>query len=224
MSTSVRELPRPRREMVWMPPVRAPVASTDTVLFALLVALIDCRSCSTLVAPVRAISFELRICTGNAVSALMPLIEVPVTTTSCSGWALDALASALAVAATCASVGAAATTPTRASRPMVRIGRAVMPVNLGSILSALDSPCSGSEAAVGERRQLYHAIFQRSPNVVLEPQRLVAHTPLLAAVAACRGDFSIVDARSVGSIPAAGSSFADGAFASLLRRFFTRIP
>src|SRR6185437_6689858 len=159
MSTSVRELPRPRREMVWMPPVRVPVASTDTVLPALLVALIDCRSCSTLVAPVRAISFELRICTGSAVSALMPLIEVPVTTTSCRGWALDALALALAVAATCASVGAAATTPIRASRPMVRIGRAVMPVNLGSILIALDSPCSGSEAAVGERRQLYHAIF-----------------------------------------------------------------
>src|SRR6185312_4289681 len=66
--------------------------------------------------------------------------------------------------------------------------------------------------------------FHRNPNVVLEPQRLVAHTPLLAAVAACRGDFSIVDARSVRSIPAAASSFADGAFASLLRRFFTGFP
>src|SRR6185437_2396589 len=47
MSTSVRELPRPRSEIVWMPPVRLPVASTDTTLPALLVALIDCSSCST---------------------------------------------------------------------------------------------------------------------------------------------------------------------------------
>ena len=68
-----------------MAPVWKPVACAAFVSPELLAALICSNSSSAVVAPVLATSSDFNTCTGKAVSALMPLIEVPVTTTSWRG-------------------------------------------------------------------------------------------------------------------------------------------
>src|SRR5262245_30752334 len=83
ISTSVRNEVRPRSEMPDRPPVVAPEADELTVAPELVIALTVCSSCSTLTAPVAAISLRVITCTGNAVSASVRLIDEPVISTRC---------------------------------------------------------------------------------------------------------------------------------------------
>src|SRR5262245_21508133 len=84
ISTTVRSEVKPRSEMPDRPPVVAPEADELTVAPELVIALTVCSSCSTLTAPVAAISLRVSTCTGSAVSASVRLIDEPVISTRCA--------------------------------------------------------------------------------------------------------------------------------------------
>jgi hypothetical protein len=74
------------------PPVVAPDDDEFGVAPELDNALTDCRSCSTLTAPVAWISCRVSTCTGSAVSASVRLIDDPVISTRCVVSCADAAA------------------------------------------------------------------------------------------------------------------------------------